>query len=89
MGDDPIRDLLAELPRMGNLSVPGGYHGITLKAVLDAGGDPDAVARWVTEHGGTSETAPGVEWTGIRPDRVIAPSKPPTPYFLIPAAALE
>jgi hypothetical protein len=71
------------------LGIPGAYVGITLRATLGGGGDADAVARWVTEHGGTSETAPAIQSHGLRPGRVIAREKPPTPYFLIPAAELE
>jgi hypothetical protein len=47
------------------MGIPGGYVGITLRAVLDAGADPDAVTQWVRDHGGTSRTTPAIQSQGL------------------------
>jgi hypothetical protein len=71
------------------MGIPGGYVGITLRAVLDAGADPDAVTQWVRDNGGTSRRTPAIQSQGLRPGRVLAQEKPPVPYFLIPLSSLE
>ncbi|MGH2943683.1 MAG: hypothetical protein ACRDLN_13015 [Solirubrobacteraceae bacterium] len=51
MSDDPIRELLADLPRQP-FWAPAGQVVILEERVVEAGGDPDAVLAWVEARGG-------------------------------------
>jgi hypothetical protein len=50
--DEPIRNLLSDLPTAPFIWSPQGTVIIMEEKVVEAGGDPDAVAAWVTAHGG-------------------------------------
>jgi hypothetical protein len=50
--DDAIRNLLSDLPTAPFIWSPPGTVIIMEEKVVEAGGDPDAVAAWVESHGG-------------------------------------
>ena len=49
--DDTIRNLLSDLPTAPFIWSPPGTVIIMEEKVVEAGGDPDAVAAWVESHG--------------------------------------
>ncbi len=51
MTDDGIRTLLQEVPKK-TFWAPAGHVAILEEAVIEAGGDPEAVEAWVEAHGG-------------------------------------
>jgi hypothetical protein len=53
-----LRDLLRDLPRANDVSVPGGFIAIRRRHVVAAGGDPDAVEMWILRDGGLVVAAP-------------------------------
>jgi hypothetical protein len=50
--DDEIRKLLSDLPTAPFIWSPPGTVIIMEEKVVEAGGDPEAVATWVEAHGG-------------------------------------
>jgi hypothetical protein len=85
---ESIRSLLAGLPRADKPTSEGDV-AITLAAVVDANGDPQAVERWVKEQGGRTEFDEFFEQPPMR----AGPSfkregETGETYFLIPEAAL-
>ena len=50
--DDEIRQLLSDLPTAPFISSGDGTVSIMEEKVVEAGGDPEAVAAWVEAHGG-------------------------------------
>jgi len=85
MSDDPIRDLLAALPPQP-FWAPKGQTVILKDAVVEAGGDPDAVEAWVEAHGGRLDrtvpvghrsvlsrlAVPDVQYFYVMPDEALA-----------------
>lgn len=85
MTDDPIRELLAAIPPQP-FWAPKGLTAILQSKVIDAGGDPDAVERWVEAHGGrldrtvpvghrsvlSREAVPDVQHFFLVPDEALA-----------------
>jgi hypothetical protein len=89
MSDDPIRDLLAGLPRADKPTNERDV-AITLAAVIDANGDPQAVERWVKEQGGRTEYDEFFEQPSLRAGRSFKrEGETGETYFLVPRTALE
>jgi hypothetical protein len=88
MTDDPIRDLLAGLPRASRIRTPPGRCAIFRKHVEQRGGDPDAVLQWVEAHGGYAERTEPVVSKGLRVGRRLANAVPGEWFYVIPEDAL-
>ncbi len=88
MDDDSIRAMLARLPpsKMIPTDEPG-MVAILRSRVVDARGDPDAVARWVQDHGGyVGRTQPAShEGRGPRRRRMEASEQ----FYAVPRDALS
>ncbi len=85
MTDDPIRELLAAIPPQP-FWAPKGLTAIPVDKVIEAGGDPEAVERWVEAHGGRLDrTVPAVHRSVV--------SRMPTPeaqrFYAVPDEALS
>lgn len=62
MQDDSIRTLLARLKRSSMIPTEPGLVAILRSRVVDGGGDPDGVERWVEDHGGyVARTRPAAQ----------------------------
>ena len=84
MTDDPIRTLLASIPPQP-FWVPKGQTAILEEKVIEAGGDRDAVERWVEAHGGRLDRTVPVGHRSVL-------SREPVPdvqrFFVVPDDAL-
>ncbi len=67
MADDPIRVLLARLTPSSFIPTEPGMVAILRSRVVDAGADPDAVARWVEGHGGYVDATLPLRRRGLGP----------------------
>jgi hypothetical protein len=84
--DDAIRTLLAGLPTHPFIWAAKGHVVIMEEKVLEAGGDPDAVAAWVQAHGGDLDrTLPVV---ATRRGVTSIPKPTGKRYYVVPASAL-
>jgi hypothetical protein len=85
--EDLIRGTLASLPRVMAIEVPTGHVAVTRAAVVAAGLDPLAIARWLQPRGGFGNVA----YLRTASHRVASarPALQPVPYFAIPLAALS
>jgi hypothetical protein len=83
---DPIRELLADLPPALFLGNPAGTVAIMQDKVVDAGGDPDEVLAWVREHGGYPDKSFGVR---TRQGFDMRPKAPSKHYYVVPEDALK
>jgi hypothetical protein len=87
--EDPIRALLAGLPQ-ADKPTNEGEVAITLAAVIDANGDPQAVERWVREQGGRTEYDEFFEQPPRRARRSFKrEGETGETYFLVPRTVLE
>lgn len=84
MADDPIRALLARLPKSNTVPTPPGAVGITRSRVVEAGGNLDAVESWVESHGGSVERTRPIKSRGPRP----GPQVPAEVFYVVPRDAL-
>ena len=84
MTDDPIRELLAALEPQP-FWAPAGQTVILEEKVIEAGGDPDVVERWVEAHGGRLDRTVPV---GHRSVLARGPVPEVQRFFLIPSEAL-
>ena len=87
MTEDPIRDLLSGVDASPFIWTWPGHVAILQSRVVEAGGDPDAVRRWVEERGGyVDRTSP----VGVRTHGTPYRPKPPgKPFYAVPVEALE
>ena len=84
MSDDPIRELLAAIPPQP-FWAPKGQTVILKDAVIEAGGDPDAIEAWVEAHGGRLDRTVPVGLRSVLSRQVV----PDVQYFyLVPDEAL-
>ena len=84
MSDDPIRELLAAIPPQP-FWAPKGQTVILRDAVIEAGGDPDAVEAWVEARGGRLDRTVPVGLRSVLSRQVV----PDVQYFyLVPDEAL-
>jgi hypothetical protein len=90
MSTDPIRDLLASLPRASFSPCPPGHVAFVHARVEEAGGDHEAVAAWVVRVGGYvgTERIPGRGSQGGVTVEMLreAPGKV---FYVVPEAALR
>lgn len=89
MADDPIRALLSRLPKATMLPKPAGAVAITRSRVVEAGGDPDAIATWVESHGGSVQRTRPIKSRGLRPGRYMAREVPAEVFYVVPRDALS
>lgn len=85
MTEDHIRELLAAISPQP-FWAPKGHTAILVGKVIEAGGDADAVQRWVEAHGGRLDrTMPAVHRSVL--------SRGPAPdvqyFFAVPDEALR
>jgi hypothetical protein len=86
MRDDEIRKLLSELPTAQFIWSPKGTVIIMEEKVLEAGGDPEAVAAWVEAQGGDLDrTLPVV---ATRRGVSAIPKPKGKRYYVVPESAL-
>jgi hypothetical protein len=86
MSDDEIRNLLSELPTAPFIWSPKGTVIIMEEKVVEAGGDPDAVATWVEAHGGDLDrTLPVV---ATRRNVTAIPKPKGKRYYVVPEKEL-
>jgi hypothetical protein len=86
MSDDEIRKLLSELPTAQFIWSPKGTVIIMEEKVLEAGGDPEAVAAWVEAQGGDLDrTLPVV---ATRRGVSAIPKPKGKRYYVVPESAL-
>ncbi|MDP2711607.1 MAG: hypothetical protein Q8O56_10345 [Solirubrobacteraceae bacterium] len=84
--DDAIRTLLAGLPTAPFIWSPEGTVIVMEEKVVEAGGDPDAVAAWVQANGGDLDrTLPVV---ATRRGVTAIPKPKGKRYYVVPETAL-
>ena len=81
--DDPIRALLASLPKALFMGNPKGTVVIMESKVVDAGGDPDEVLEWVRAHGGYPDRSFATS-TRVGRGPTLKPRATSKPYYVIP-----
>ena len=86
--DDPIRDLLSQLPPAGMIPTPPGTVAILRRRIEESDEDLGDVERWIHDHAGELRVWPSIRSGGLRPGRVIARDSGPTPYYVIPTNVL-
>ena len=85
--DDEIRKLLAGLPTAPFIWSAAGRVVIMEEKVVEAGGDPAAVATWVEAHGGDLDrTLPVV---ATRRGVTAVPKPKGKRYYVVPEAELS
>ena len=89
MADDPIRVLLASLPKANMIPTPPGTVAIVRSRVKEAGGDLDAVAAWVESHGGSAERTRPLKSRAPRAGRSGARVVPAEAFYVVPRDALS
>lgn len=86
MTEDPIRDLLSRVAASPFIWTWPGHVAIMQSHVVEAGGDPDAVRRWVEERGGyIDRTSP----VAVRTRGNFRPAPPGKPFYAVPVEAFE
>ncbi len=87
MSDDEIRTLLSGLPTAPFIWSPNGTVIIMEEKVVEAGGDPAAVAAWVEAHGGDLDrTLPVV---ATRRNVTAIPKPKGKRYYVVPEKELS
>ena len=88
MKDEDIQALLAGLQPSPFLDRTPGTVALLRARVEEAGGDPDAVARWVEAHGGRVDRTFSYRLAGHheRYGRKIAP---PKEFYVVPTEVLS
>ena len=87
MSDDEIRTLLSGLPTAPFIWSPNGTVIIMEEKVVEAGGDPEAVAAWVEAHGGDLDrTLPVV---ATRRNVTAIPKPKGKRYYVVPEKELS
>lgn len=84
MTDDPIRELLAGIAPQP-FWAPKGQTVILEERVIEAGGDRDAVERWVEAHGGRLDRTVPVGHRSVLSRQVVPDVQR---FFLVPDEAL-
>ena len=88
MTEDEIRELLTSVQPSPFVDRTPGTVALLRSRVEEAGGDPEAVARWVEAHGGrVDRTLPYREGgQGARYGKKASPAKE---FYVVPTEALE
>ena len=87
MTDDPIRTLLASMTPAPFIWSPKGTVVIMDEHVVEAGGDSDAVGKWVEAHGGDIDrTLPVV---ATRRGVTAIPKPVGKRYYVVPESELS
>ncbi len=88
MNDDTIRNFLASIEPSPFIDRTPGTIAILRSKVEDAGGDPEAVARWVTAQGGrVDRTIPWQRGQQYGP-RYRQQESPGKDFYVVPVEAL-
>jgi hypothetical protein len=82
---DPIHKLLKSLPQQP-FWAPQGNVAILEEAVVEAGGDPDAVLAWVEEHGGKHDRTVPKSKRSVFSQLPVGDS---VHYYVVPAGVLD
>jgi hypothetical protein len=86
MADDPIRALLVRLPPSSFIPTEPGMVAIVRSRVVDAGADPEAVGRWVEDHGGYLDRTNPIPRRGLGPS--YGQREPGEDFYAVPRDAL-
>ncbi len=81
--DDPIRELLASLPKALFMGNPKGTVVVMESKVIEAGGDPEEVLDWVRAHGGYPDKSLATS-TRVGRGPTLKPREASKPYYVIP-----
>lgn len=87
MTEDEIRALLATVQPSSFIDRTPGTVAVLRSRVEEAGGDPDAVARWVDAHGGRVDRTLPYRRQGRGP-RYGGKESPAEEFYVVPTEAL-
>ena len=87
MNDDEIRALLTSVQPSEWIDRTPDTVAILRSRVEEAGGDPDAVAEWVTAHGGRVDRTLAYYRKGLGP-RYRQQESPSKEFYVVPTEAL-